>query len=303
MTLEQALEQLKPYTPNIPRDALEYIRNNWHAAAPQLLTELDRYIDRPLDDDHTALPLYALYLCAEMRDEAAFERYERILRLPNLLLDYLIGDILTEHMPDMLARTCSGRFARLQAIIEDEYVNEFARSMSLAALKKLVADGSLAIEELRSYCLALLTHKLERRPSFVWDEVVSLAGDLRIQEALPLVERAYRCRLANPGTQTFESIESALSEPRDQQELFPLQEGSADFDTVRAMSFFTRNWGKQDGVDEPDLDRLLRQRRQARRQKLPGHGEKIGRNEPCPCGSGKKYKKCHGRSDTAAAPD
>ena len=23
-------------------------------------------------------------------------------------------------------------------------------------------------------------------------------------------------------------------------------------------------------------------------------GEKVGRNEPCPCGSGKKYKKCHG---------
>jgi hypothetical protein len=22
--------------------------------------------------------------------------------------------------------------------------------------------------------------------------------------------------------------------------------------------------------------------------------EKIGRNDPCPCGSGKKYKKCHG---------
>ena len=24
-------------------------------------------------------------------------------------------------------------------------------------------------------------------------------------------------------------------------------------------------------------------------------GRKIGRNEPCPCGSGKKYKHCHGR--------
>jgi hypothetical protein len=22
-------------------------------------------------------------------------------------------------------------------------------------------------------------------------------------------------------------------------------------------------------------------------------GEKVGRNDPCPCGSGKKYKKCH----------
>jgi preprotein translocase subunit SecA len=26
---------------------------------------------------------------------------------------------------------------------------------------------------------------------------------------------------------------------------------------------------------------------------------KVGRNEPCPCGSGKKYKKCHGASATA----
>jgi preprotein translocase subunit SecA len=24
---------------------------------------------------------------------------------------------------------------------------------------------------------------------------------------------------------------------------------------------------------------------------------KVGRNDPCPCGSGKKYKKCHGRSE------
>jgi len=22
---------------------------------------------------------------------------------------------------------------------------------------------------------------------------------------------------------------------------------------------------------------------------------KVGRNDPCPCGSGKKYKQCHGR--------
>ncbi|MEW8687320.1 MAG: SEC-C metal-binding domain-containing protein [Candidatus Thiodiazotropha sp.] len=27
----------------------------------------------------------------------------------------------------------------------------------------------------------------------------------------------------------------------------------------------------------------------------PRHTKKIGRNEPCPCGSGKKYKRCHGR--------
>ena len=27
------------------------------------------------------------------------------------------------------------------------------------------------------------------------------------------------------------------------------------------------------------------------------HVEKIGRNDPCPCGSGKKYKKCCGKKE------
>jgi preprotein translocase subunit SecA len=33
---------------------------------------------------------------------------------------------------------------------------------------------------------------------------------------------------------------------------------------------------------------------QAEAQKPLKKGKKIGRNEPCPCGSGKKYKKCCG---------
>jgi SEC-C motif-containing protein len=31
-------------------------------------------------------------------------------------------------------------------------------------------------------------------------------------------------------------------------------------------------------------------------------GSKIGRNDPCPCGSGKKYKKCHGRPGAEPLP-
>ena len=34
---------------------------------------------------------------------------------------------------------------------------------------------------------------------------------------------------------------------------------------------------------------------EAQQQPMKREGEKIGRNAPCPCGSGKKYKKCHGR--------
>ena len=32
-------------------------------------------------------------------------------------------------------------------------------------------------------------------------------------------------------------------------------------------------------------------------KKQPVHVNKVGRNDPCPCGSGKKYKNCHGKDD------
>ena len=35
-------------------------------------------------------------------------------------------------------------------------------------------------------------------------------------------------------------------------------------------------------------------------QTLRRTGEKVGRNDPCPCGSGKKYKKCHGALETVS---
>ena len=51
------------------------------------------------------------------------------------------------------------------------------------------------------------------------------------------------------------------------------------------------------------LDRVAQQQQQAieqsapqRAKQMPVHVEKrVGRNDPCPCGSGKKYKNCHGR--------
>ena len=42
------------------------------------------------------------------------------------------------------------------------------------------------------------------------------------------------------------------------------------------------------------FDAALSGSRPGERQGTVVVGEKVGRNEPCPCGSGKKYKKCHG---------
>ena len=59
-----------------------------------------------------------------------------------------------------------------------------------------------------------------------------------------------------------------------------------------------------------EIEAMERRQRQATRVRLSHGGpavpekietvrrdaDKVGRNDPCPCGSGKKYKKCHGRA-------
>ena len=57
------------------------------------------------------------------------------------------------------------------------------------------------------------------------------------------------------------------------------------------------NDGKVIRLVVPELNEERRKElyREQKRSKTVVKGEKIGRNDPCPCGSGKKYKKCCGR--------
>ena len=57
---------------------------------------------------------------------------------------------------------------------------------------------------------------------------------------------------------------------------------------VDAMVFSKEPWKPDQELEE--LSKLLRGK-----PMLPS-GKKVGRNQPCPCNSGKKYKHCHGAS-------
>jgi len=53
---------------------------------------------------------------------------------------------------------------------------------------------------------------------------------------------------------------------------------------------------KMQAAQEPGTDGTAGENNQADGPKtVVREGRKVGRNEPCPCGSGKKYKQCHGK--------
>ncbi|MDE2998230.1 MAG: preprotein translocase subunit SecA [Gemmatimonadota bacterium] len=56
------------------------------------------------------------------------------------------------------------------------------------------------------------------------------------------------------------------------------------------------------GVEaSPTLDTVAATSEGGPPRKRPVRVQKVGRNEPCPCGSGKKYKKCHGQAGRVPA--
>jgi len=59
-----------------------------------------------------------------------------------------------------------------------------------------------------------------------------------------------------------------------------------------SMEDFTRNIQRKKEKELQDLQ--LGGGDDSGGPKTVSAGQKVGRNDPCPCGSGKKYKKCHG---------
>lgn len=86
-----------------------------------------------------------------------------------------------------------------------------------------------------------------------------------------------------------------------QQETAPLKEGRAqktDYSKMKANKEEVDNAGQEYGANERDrFEPGSGGAGVAVKQEPVKAAPKTGRNEPCPCGSGKKYKNCHGKDE------
>ncbi len=146
-----------------------------------------------------------------------------------------------------------------------------------------------------SYFASLFRGKLVREWSHVWDALVSYSSELYAAELFDDIERAYEEGLVDPGYIRFDDVKRDLSMGKERvlARLVDNPHRHLVDDTVAEMGwwacFHEDRAGKAAHAladSKLNLDVLSSQIRRAT--------PKIGRNEPCPCGSGKKYKKCCG---------
>lgn len=99
----------------------------------------------------------------------------------------------------------------------------------------------------------------------------------------------------------LDGINDSLKTPNDIEEMTEDTEVSLGFDKeklFRNMVDAKADWlyglpEWEDIYSAEEREQLIKDQKKS--HTFVREGRKIGRNEPCPCGSGKKYKNCHGQ--------
>lgn len=289
METSEILHEFERATGTFARAAVKAAVVQRENIAPELLRILEDTVERAsqldAEGDYMA-HLYALFLLAQFRETRAYPLVVRFASLPGDLLESLCGEFITEGLGQVLASVSGGDLAGIQSLIENEATDEWVRGAALSSLVTLVAAGQKSRDEIVSYFAGLFRGKLVRRWSHVWDTLISYTSDLYPAELLDDIERAYEDDLVDPSYITFDDVKRnlALGKDRILARLTDDPHRRLVEDTVAEMGWwacFQEN-ARTNPRSAPASSAIVRAT------------PKIGRNEPCPCGSGKKYKKCCG---------
>ena len=297
METAEILQQFERATGKFARAADEAAVARREEITPELLRVLEETVERApqldAEGDYMA-HLYAMFLLAQFRETRAYPLVVRFASLPGDILYALCSDFITEDLGQVLASVCGGDLAGIQSLIEGEATDEWVRGAALSSLVTLVAAGQKSRDEIVSYFAGLFRGKLVRKWSHAWDTLVSYSSDLYPEELLDDIKQAYEDGLVDPGYIRFENVKRDLAVGKDRilARLADDPHRRLVEDTVAEMGW----WAcfREDRAKNSDRAALNSKLNPAVSSQMRRATPKTGRNEPCPCGSGKKYKKCCG---------
>jgi hypothetical protein len=279
---------------------------------PELIAAIDRVSANPthyLADREDCLHLFAIYLLAQFRERRALDCFLRFFSLPGDQALDLTGDMVTGQGAAVLASVCGGDPLPLLRLAHDHAVNPFVRTQAIDALAVQSLWGErpreAAVEELRR-----LFHTLAKPgSSHVWAGLICTICDFHVPELVDEARQAFTQGLVDDTIIHLGNLEADLSQPEDLT-LDGFRARNAPIDAITECSawlcFRDPNedagpWEEEDDIDPADLPDDACGLSPGELPEFPKPlpylaPSKPGRNDPCPCGSGKKYKKCCGKN-------
>lgn len=244
-----------------------------------------------LEDDEERALFLIIHLLAEMGVTEAFAPLMRFLRQDESNVKTILDDAVTETLHKVMISTFDGGIEALYQVMEDPAAYEFARNAAFRVWSYLVSTDVVsrcAAEQYLTKCFGTLQPQTE---NYVWTSWFDSVAVLGFENLRPLAQKACDAGYVDPLSMDMDDFDWVLEEAlaKDDHEAFLRRHRLEPFtDTIGTFSrwygyseeYVREKRQYQSQVRMADLDTITNLYRD------------VGRNDPCPCGSGKKFKKC-----------
>jgi len=305
MDAQQLLDELT-CPDELPVKAIEWAEAHREELVPVFLRFLRSYLDEPDEPEVPTPLLFVMHFLGSWRVAEAYRLIAEVMRSDPERLEWQLGDAATETVPRLLRNLFDGDPQPLLDVIEDEAADEFARSALLELLGTLVHENELRRDELTAWLRSAFATLQPRRENAIWLGWVYVVEMLGLTELAELADQAFDSGFIDQTAFPKEDFHRELKRRGRSGEPSSGWTGHI-YKPFGAVAKELASW-EFGGLSDDDVARL--------EAGLPlgdddgwldgdeGAGDgfpvetvvnpyrHVGRNDPCPCGSGKKYKKC-----------
>ena len=284
---EETTKELLYLKTPFPIKVVEAAINQREEISPLLLEILDQAIknEEELPENYMGT-IFASYLLSQFREKKAFPLFVQIAELPERKIDDLIGaDGITVSMHKFLASTYNGNLQELRNLIEQKPVNEWSKVAALKAIILLTNEKIIEKEEAFQYLNSLFTNPIFSKNKMLMAELVCSCCDISLKSFYDNIKSAFDNQMVSEEIITMKKVDSDLSKPQKQYGKVYYEQLIKD--TVEELQgwYCFKNTLEQKEEEEKLKEFFHSIKNQS-------EGRKTGRNDPCHCGSGKKFKKC-----------
>ncbi len=293
MDAAEILDQLT-HADGLPKAVLYAATAQRAEMVPVFLQEIDSYLALDSTDRAKPTPLFFVFhLLGEWREKTAYRPLARLLRCGDHEVEAVLGDAITSTTHRVMAAVFDGDPQPLYDIILDRNAEPFVRSRMCETLAMLVLRGELDRDVVGRFLRDAYVELQPQAECYVWQGWQSAIAMLGLTELKVLVKRAFDRGFIDRQWLSFEHFQHDVERAARHPEMARDPQGD-EFtlfgDTAEELS----RWYGFSDESRADRERLLQEIDAKVVTTEPHHNpfRGVGRNDPCPCGSGKKFKRC-----------
>ena len=278
LNLYEIITDIGKYDGYFPKEAVQNAINAGIVLEPQLLSLVERILNSVADDNDLSEEdwqsfIISVYLLSKLRSKSAYKHFINICKLSEDSLHSLLSNSVTECLHQFLGSTFDGNLDLIRELITDDNLDIYSRNLLIKTYLVLYKNKVLTREQVVSefkLIFSLLNEKNIELISFL----IGYCNDIHASELNDEIIASFNKKFVDESIIKLSDIEKGFKKPYSNIITRFMSDESYNMidDPIKEMEWWFC-W-KKDSVSNAPIK------------------TKTGRNDPCSCGSGKKYKKC-----------